>query len=455
MNLGNIIGQPLAGFTIAGYALFALVTGIAHAESKINVFPNPNVSYQMPLDESPKEQALYLYEILKEHDYSKLEVQLRRYVPELRKIDEEDIEPLDDIVTLALTATNPEVREAFDLMIEGGRRGWGSFNTELQILFWLAEQDEFKIDDTLAQAIAMVNGLWVTMGTGEVREAVRKDMSELLSFLREAGEWQKENFDYDLEEYPLEALVCLAWTGNYSSSGGRVYPLRSLRTLDLEAYNWNTVSLETLGKMRGLMIENWLNWRIDRTVRDIEDYFYLGPGASKHWRYVSEASGHAVIIVDGKKVGNHDLNNADYLFKEYLEKGIVTGECGDEAILIEAFLKSAGIPATFVIRQAASEKKILDSHMYLLYYEPSNKVWKANEKQLNISIDLPHQYNLYIARPPTIQRGYLRYWLESKHKVVWYGNMYYIIEKLGISEIRNMFLEGVRTKEMKKWLLAK
>ncbi len=159
MSSDNIVRKAVLGLTIGGFTLLTLVIAIAHADSTTNVFPNPGVPYQIPVDEFPKEQALYLYEVLKEYDYAQLEIHLRRYVPELRKIDEEDIEPLDDIVTLALTARNPEVREAFDLMTKGGRRGWGSFNTQLQILFWLAEQNEFDKDDTLAQAIAVVNGL--------------------------------------------------------------------------------------------------------------------------------------------------------------------------------------------------------------------------------------------------------------------------------------------------------
>jgi len=84
------------------------------------------------------------------------------------------------ITYLAMNATNPEVKEAFELMMKGGTPSPGDFsytvpdyNTELQVLYWLACRNELKQDDTLALSIAMVHGLWVTMGDQQVREAVK------------------------------------------------------------------------------------------------------------------------------------------------------------------------------------------------------------------------------------------------------------------------------------------
>jgi hypothetical protein len=68
-------------------------------------------------------------------------------------------------------------------------------------------------DDALALAIAMVNGLWVTMGDDQVREAVKEDSSSLLEFFRETNEQQRLTWNHQLEDYPLEAKVALVWTG--------------------------------------------------------------------------------------------------------------------------------------------------------------------------------------------------------------------------------------------------
>ena len=110
---------------------------------------------------------------------------------ELRKLpDLKNATAVAKITYLALNARNPEVKEAFELMIQGGTPDPRDFtytvpnyNTELQVLYWLACRNEFKKDDTLALANAMVNGLWVTMGDGKVREAVKKDTSDLLALL--------------------------------------------------------------------------------------------------------------------------------------------------------------------------------------------------------------------------------------------------------------------------------
>jgi len=127
-------------------------------------------------------QPVSYYLSLLESNGSQPYVQLAK---ELRKLpDLTNATAVAKITYLALNATNPEVKEAFELMIKGGTPDPRDFtyavpryNTELQVLYWLAFQNEFKKDDTLALAIAMVNGLWVTMGNEEVREAVKRDSS--------------------------------------------------------------------------------------------------------------------------------------------------------------------------------------------------------------------------------------------------------------------------------------
>lgn len=170
----------------------------------INVTATKPVSYYLGLLESNGTQPY---------------VQLAR---ELRKIpDLTNVTAVAKITYLALNAINPEVKEAFELIIKGGTPSQSDFsypvppyNTELEVLYWLALQNEFKRDDTLALAIAMVNGLWVTMGDNPVRESVKKDTSGLLAFLRETNELQEQRGYYRLEAHTLEAKILLAWTGN-------------------------------------------------------------------------------------------------------------------------------------------------------------------------------------------------------------------------------------------------
>jgi len=73
---------------------------------------------------------------------------------------------------------------------------------------------------TLALAVAIVNGLWVTMGDGQVREAVKKDSSDLFAFFRETNEIQRSKGYFQLEDYPLEAKICLAYTSSIGTYDG-------------------------------------------------------------------------------------------------------------------------------------------------------------------------------------------------------------------------------------------
>jgi hypothetical protein len=130
------------------------------------------------------------------------------YVPlarELRELpDSSNATAVAQIVYLALNATissrpsGPEVKEALELIIRGGTPSRSdfsyavpSYNTELQVLYWLASSTQFKRDDTLALAIAMSNGFWVTVGDDQVRNAVKNDTSSLLAFLRETDAHQE------------------------------------------------------------------------------------------------------------------------------------------------------------------------------------------------------------------------------------------------------------------------
>ena len=97
---------------------------------------------------------------------------------ELRELpDSSNATAVAQIVYLALNATissrpsGPEVNEALELIIRGGTPSRSdfsyavpSYNTELQVLYWLASSTQFKRDDTLALASAMSNGFWVTVG---------------------------------------------------------------------------------------------------------------------------------------------------------------------------------------------------------------------------------------------------------------------------------------------------
>jgi hypothetical protein len=372
------------------------------------------------------------------------------------------------ITYLALNATNPEVKEAFQLMIKGGtpspsdfRYTVPNYNTELQVLYWLALQNEFKKDDTLALAIAMVNGLWVTMGDSHVREAVKKDTSDLLTFFRETNELQKQNGYYPLEDYPLEAKICLAWAGNMTPIHGphALVGYEShydyLRTrLDLKGYSWDTVSASTLRLMREEAVKkHWIDNDPTRAISNLEYYFYfnLGPTRSSNWLYTDTPELNGTIEIAGEEVRNWSIMNVNFIFGYYLRTGSGIGACTDETAFIDALAKSWGIATTSLWRGGYSDGKMITQHYYNIYYEPNTHTWTAYEGQLKGEVEIQSAVYMFIFRPPVQQPRYLEIWPIAG--LFDGGNMFYIKSDTTIARIHDEFSSGKPTTEMKQWLL--
>jgi hypothetical protein len=399
-------------------------------------------------------------------------VQLAKELRKLRELT--NATAVAKITYLALNASNPEVKEAFELMMKGGtpitsdfQYPVSNYNTELQVLYSLAEQNDFKKDDTLTLAIAMVNGLWVTMGDNQVREAVRRDTSDLLSFFRETNELQKQRGYFELEGYPLEAKIVLAWTGNDVSTHGwyglsHQAPLdyRSVR-LPLKGYNWDTVSVNTLRAMRQLMDERgWADKDADVTVKRIGDFFWNNfwyRALPNGWDY--QDSFDVKVAVDGEEWSARNLNNADFEFEYFLQHGNGIGVCEDSMVLRDAFLKSWGIatlPFSVYFPKSGDTQAI--------HYDPSGRIWKLYDRRLMdqlTSYDLVRfsKYDLYIFRPPVIQPGYFDRIQDSKAAEVdpirrgEVNNSFYPIFNISPEKLREMLVGGVQTSQMKQWLL--
>lgn len=377
------------------------------------------------------------------------------------------------ITYLALNATNPEVKEAFELMMKGGtpdqRDFWYSvptYNTELQVLYWLACQNEFKKDDTLALAIAMVNGFWVTVGDAQVGQAVSKDASNLLAFFRETNEMQKARGYSQLEDYPLEAKLCLVWTGNITPNfsafpvlwGHREGDTRVLgylhnnTRLDLFGYNWNTVSVRTLTSMREEAIARyWSNKDYSLTVEGLEHYFYLDSNA--HWVVGhSTESGPAVYVsLGGKMVRDYIIGNINAMYDYYSKQGKGIGTCNDQSAWTDAWAKSLGIATTIIwIGDFGGQQQ----HFLPIWFDPGSRTWKATNTQFVVNMQPTGSLPLHLMffQPPVNLVHYFNareQWLigNSPNMFYWYSPL------ITLQQIEAMFLSGQSTSQMKQWLL--
>lgn len=424
-------------------------------------------------------QPISYYLNLLESNGTEPYVQLAR---ELHKLpDLKNATAVAKIAYLVLNATNPEVKEAFELMIRGGTPGPRDFtysvpryNTELQVLDWLASENEFKKDDTLALAIAMVNGFWVTTGDEQVDKAVANDTSDLLQFFRETNELQRLRGYSELEKYPLEAKLCLAWTGGDPARGGRAhYQLMNgswtggdiagglaektlnvhhlityeHRQMDLHGYRWNTVSVSTLRRMQAKMIEmHWIAQSATITVRNIEEYFFFSGGAD-HWMFTQPND--SMIEFDGEQTINHNMNNPNLVFEHYLTTGKALGVCGDEASVIESLSKSWGISTIRLTRTYGTKGG--SNHDHIVYYDPATRTWKCYEKQLDIGRS--GTWNVYLFTPPVLQHNYFVYRSDSQQTWERMANVYYTMQGLAGESTADLFLKGVPTAEVKQWLL--
>jgi len=392
---------------------------------------------------------------------------------ELRKLpDLTNATAVAKITYLALNSSSPEVKEALELMMKGGtpdRRDYKysvpDRNTELQILYWIASRRELKRDDTLALSIAMVNGIWVTIGEDAVREAVARDAAELLDFFRETNELQETKGYFPLERYPLEAKLCLSWTGGDPARGGRIrYQLmsggpRSSKALNihhfmefehrpasLNDYKWNAVSIATLRLMQATVAErNWIDKSTDATVRNIEEYFYFQK--DRHWIFTQPND--AMISFGDEQTVNHNMNNPNLVFEHYLKTGKGLGVCGDEASLAECLCKSWGISTIRLTRTYGTEDG--RNHDHIVYYEPVTKTWKCYEKHL--AIGRSGTWNVYLFRPQAVQRNYFVYRPDSQQTWMKMPNLYYTISYSPGEQTADSFLKGILTAQMKQWLL--
>ena len=390
---------------------------------------------------------------------------------ELRKLPElTNATAVAEITDQALNATNPEVKEAFELMIQGGTPDPSDFtytvptyNTELQVLYWLACENEFKRDDTLALAVAMSNGIWVTMGTSQVGMEVKKDTSDLLVFYRETNELQEQRRDPMLEDYPLEAKLGLAWTGSLSMHwmGDRTQlknPASLVfwkeKQLPPIVYEKDTVSVGTLRKMRDLAdAKGWWQRDVNLSVGTIEGYFYFTPGK---WEYATFPA-----IVDGS--GFDATIDVDWQFNRYLSGATPVGDCGTETAWMDAWAKAIGVATLMTWKyrlEVSPDSASYRAHHHILYFDPHRLVWTAYEKQIYTlgspgTEESDWMIRYFIFRPPVNQREYTDFDVSvgGQGLDMSYAKAAYCFKAITLGQSEQIMTTGVSAAQMKQWLL--
>lgn len=194
------------------------------------------------------------------------------------------------IARLAATSTNPEVKEAFAIILKGHAvhdrlsREHGDYvsigivayslppyNTALQVLYELAGAAELPPDDCTALSIAISNSFFVTFGDAEVQKSALITSMAFYRFLRSVRDLQTENGRPPLSGYPLEALLqmCRLW------GTGMAAP--SLANPKAGAATWNGDSsgfflVPTFNDFRVADTSRWTVAKVDSQESHAGDY---------------------------------------------------------------------------------------------------------------------------------------------------------------------------------------
>ena len=412
-----------------------------------------------------KVQPVGYYLTLLQSNGSQPYVQLANEIHKLP--DYSNVTAVAEIAYLALNATNPEVKEAFELMLQGGTPDPSDFqypvpqyNTELEALYWLATQNQFKKDDTTALAIAMVDGLYITIGDDQTRNLVRADDNTTLNAARGISEWQEQmGLPYNLENYPLAAKLSWAWRGGMSPNvpTWNKYSLTCVDCptngyagvkLDPFGYRWMTSDPNKMEEKRSWLIKNNLmEISASSTEQAIENYTYFSgrqglPG--EHWLYSNGKQGIADVNVNGVMVTSWGIDNPDFEFENLVTKGYGIGNCRDEAITADELLKSVGIASDFMENTVSD-----DSHTFAIFFDPAKNVWTVSSDQISVERDFSGKDLFYIFVPPFDQHSYLKAWaVNQPQSDLFAGNQYYMTFFDSFQTVRSMLTTGIENTTM-------
>jgi len=250
-------------------------------------------------------------------------------------------------------------------------------------LLFLAADVGLRESDLTAAAIAITSATIYVTSNDEVRRQLRRDNAELLRYAREIIDWQRDSrTEYQLDKYPLEAQLAwanrLQWLGlKYVSWNGRRYTPN-----DMENYRWSFVSVETLRKLRKIVVEEELiKPGISETAKAIDDWL-RSKLAHPKWELLEErpddrsVAGNAIRgYFKGKPVRELLARNTEAYLCAIRANGCFYGGCVDEAWLCLDLLQSVGIAPIGLGVKAAREKRV--GHCWGGYYDPSSRRWKS------------------------------------------------------------------------------
>ncbi len=315
-------------------------------------------------------------------------------------------------------------------------------NLQLQGLMQLCIDNELESKDTTALAISIVDSLYRAMGDEKVQKQVRLDDNEMLIFSRELQGFLKQlDVNWDFSTCPLEAKIAWAWRGCHTVTHG-VYRLidryshrgkeldnfidRTKERLTLYEYQWNNVKIENLREMqKEILKKGWISNTPTRTAKTIRAKFTPGaiiPDPDPIWiNFSSRSKGcEKKEIYEGKAYVPAGLDSANFEWQRYKQHGKGIGQCEDNMVFSEAFLKSVGIPTLSSLWRVISPIRGIDGsitgynsdgHAIPIFFDMTVNQWKFTHFDRDHGKELfkiDAYFAAFVFTPPVKLQGYLQ-----------------------------------------------
>jgi len=279
------------------------------------------------------------------------------------------------------------------------------YNTQLEVLLWLAEEREINDYDRIALAIALDYGAVLAISEEGVRKELKDYVVEMYDYFAETDAL----VPWDIEEYPLEADIALVWGANginhplffdkkqqypeetkYNEIGiPNYYDLNWIvvfrdEKMNEEDFDWLFVDVETLREIREFLMHDMFSegkgLRVDRVSERVDSTLC----GSLEYHTDKPSAEVSYVNVEGRITPGCGLSNPDWQWKYFKEEGRIVGNCRDVTCMNIFFLKSLNIPAIgFTVRSGSSF-----GHQVVAFYDYEKEdLWRITSKQGRI-IDL-------------------------------------------------------------------
>jgi len=314
-------------------------------------------------------------------------------------------------ILFLLRSDDPEIEKAFEIMQKYGRPSnftsydFPMYNTQLEVLFWLAEEREICDYDRIALAIALDYGTVLAISEEGVRKELKDYVVEMYDYYVETDAL----VPWDIRAYPLEADIALVWGANginhplfferanqypeetkYSKIGiPNYYDLNWIvafrdEKMNEEDFDWLFVDVETLREIREFLMHDMFSEGKGLRVNGVSERVDSMLCGSLEYHTDKPSADVTYIEVEGRITPGCGLSNPDWQWKYFKEEGSIVGNCRDVTCMNIFFLKSLNIPAIgFKVRSGSSF-----GHQVVAFYDYEKEdLWRITSNQRRI-IDL-------------------------------------------------------------------